>query len=1029
MQHEASRSSTNGFGTPSSPSFAEPKRASVYDHDRPHSPGGGLRPHATDGGRGRASVAGVGRISGVIEEDVQIKRSYWKRFARFCGAIVEHRFSQVLTMLLTFYALFADDIKLATTHTEADFGFDIATIFAFSVFCLELVLQCIGIPNYIGGFYFYLDFISTASLVLDISFIDIDALFGQDGDYADDARASRGARAGTRVGRITRLVRLIRLVRIFKLWKQVENRNEAARKNAQMKELESLNETAVMGGASVEVKDPAAESETRVGKKLMEMTTRRVILIVLVMLLATPFLTADAGEAFSLQVGMQDISIAGPPSKCTGGATENRYGCSIAPMSRTLDAADVAADDEKRRLLSETALLTYIWAHLVKNHPSGFWTSATYIEMISDFKEGSSEVICTPGGTSTGKAFQEMTKDTALLDAAKKHFKVLVSYECDMLEKFPDVLNPDLAAVSARDNVDGKFKCMRPEDVDRVWVNITEKLSWEETGSCVGERLAKMDKSGNQVQDCPGVLINQFGPEDERRTHGRHRSCPVDLRKMERTTETVYLREGTYIRVLFDKRIESRYAAQLSLGRTFFVIVVLGISAMAFSRDANFLVLMPLENMMSLMRQISKNPLVATTLGRKQQHEKEQEKKRAAKRKGRGGGGCCQKREQKQVQTLETKTLETTLVKLGSLLALGLGEAGVEMVGSALSAEEFNPSAGALRVHGIFGYVEVKDFMNATEVLQGKVMVYVNQIAEIVHAMIDEFLGFPNKNLGDAFLVVWKMDAFDEERCIRLCDLSLMMGVKLMAAVHKSPVLWEYRSHPGLIARIRDFRVNLGLGLHAGWAIEGAIGSEFKIDATYLSPDVNLAMGLELATKLYKSQILMSDTLFRNLSKGVREHTRWIDSVTLPGMKHATKVYTCDLRVNLLEMEPIYATEFHKVHTLKSEQKMRMRRELRRRMYQKPTTIIGTLLRDDKDFQTMRKGYTANFFRIFSKAILNYECGEWEVAKEALAKSNQVHRVAIGLEDGPGTSLYQFMEAHNFIVPRKWEGSRDIDEY
>ena len=37
------------------------------------------------------------------------------------------------------------------------------------------------------------------------------------------------------------------------------------------------------------------------------------------MLLATPFLTADAGEAFSLQVGMQDISIAGPPSKCTGG--------------------------------------------------------------------------------------------------------------------------------------------------------------------------------------------------------------------------------------------------------------------------------------------------------------------------------------------------------------------------------------------------------------------------------------------------------------------------------------------------------------------------------------------------------------------------------------------------------------------------------------------------------------------------------------------------------------------------------------
>ena len=59
--------------------------------------------------------------------------------------------------------------------------------------------------------------------------------------------------------------------------------------------------------------------------------------------------------------------------------------------------------------------------------------------------------------------------------------------------------------------------------------------------------------------------------------------------------------------------------------------------------------------------------------------------------------------------------------------------------------------------------------------------------------------------------------------------------------------------------KVPNYRVELGFGLHVGWAVEGAIGSEFKIDATYLSPDVNLAMGLELATKLYRSQILMSN--------------------------------------------------------------------------------------------------------------------------------------------------------------------------
>jgi len=43
----------------------------------------------------------------------------------------------------------------------------------------------------------------------------------------------------------------------------------------------------------------------------------------------------------------------------------------------------------------------------------------------------------------------------------------------------------------------------------------------------------------------------------------------------------------------------------------------------------------------------------------------------------------------------------------------------------------------------------------------------------------------------------------------------------------------------------------LGFGLHAGWAIESAIGSSYKIDASYLSPNVKIAERLEGATKIY----------------------------------------------------------------------------------------------------------------------------------------------------------------------------------
>jgi len=36
-------------------------------------------------------------------------------------------------------------------------------------------------------------------------------------------------------------------------------------------------------------------------------------------------------------------------------------------------------------------------------------------------------------------------------------------------------------------------------------------------------------------------------------------------------------------------------------------------------------------------------------------------------------------------------------------------------------------------------------------------MVFVNEIASIVHGHVDYFTGSTNKNIGDAFLLVWKI--------------------------------------------------------------------------------------------------------------------------------------------------------------------------------------------------------------------------------------------------------------------------------
>ena len=89
-----------------------------------------------------------------------------------------------------------------------------------------------------------------------------------------------------------------------------------------------------------------------------------------------------------------------------------------------------------------------------------------------------------------------------------------------------------------------------------------------------------------------------------------------------------------------------------------------------------------------------------------------------------------------------------------------------------------------------------------------------------------------------------------------------------------------------------DFKVNMGFGLHFGWAIEGAIGSELKIDASYLSPNVNIASRLEAATRQYGVSILISGQVQQMLSPNVKKVCREIDKVMVKGSKDPLNIYT-----------------------------------------------------------------------------------------------------------------------------------------
>ncbi|RYY84828.1 hypothetical protein EON63_08530 [archaeon] len=117
----------------------------------------------------------------------------WARFRVTCEKIGEHPAFSILMTILTFWALYQTDIRLAGTDQEADLGFEVVISIVFFVFLFEIGLQCIYNDEYLslpewtaqsdefwyeiwprrlkfGSFYFWLDLVASVSLIFDVCY-------------------------------------------------------------------------------------------------------------------------------------------------------------------------------------------------------------------------------------------------------------------------------------------------------------------------------------------------------------------------------------------------------------------------------------------------------------------------------------------------------------------------------------------------------------------------------------------------------------------------------------------------------------------------------------------------------------------------------------------------------------------------------------------------------------------------------------------------------------------------------------------
>lgn len=249
-------------------------------------------------------------------------------------------------------------------------------------------------------------------------------------------------------------------------------------------------------------------------------------------------------------------------------------------------------------------------------------------------------------------------------------------------------------------------------------------------------------------------------------------------------------------------------------------------------------------------------------------------------------------------------------------------------------------------------------------------------------------------------------------------DRALLGYLHIIKCINNRPNILVYRTDEDILTRIPNYKVKMGFGLHIGWAIEGAIGSHHKIDASYLSPNVNMSARLEAATKQYGVTILISGDMFDSLSSELKEICRLIDVVTVKGSNKPIKLYTVDLNLDLTPSEKdqpnINLSENRKIYEDKKERFYKAIEE--------SGGSIGCYMKTKNSFKELLEIKRPSAFKkVFNNAMNNYIKGDWEKAKKYLNRA-----LELSPTDGPSKTIFKYLSKFDFKVPLTWKGFREL---
>jgi class 3 adenylate cyclase len=487
--------------------------------------------------------------------------------------------------------------------------------------------------------------------------------------------------------------------------------------------------------------------------------------------------------------------------------------------------------------------------------------------------------------------------------------------------------------------------------------------------------------------------------------------------------------------LIFDNRYQCIIYHEFNIIRTLFSIAIFLFVYILFLSDINNVILISIEKMVKKVEKMAKNP----SLELDNSLENSQNKSH-----------CLSFLEASQgdVKMDDFKIIINKISKICSLVSLGFGEAGTQIISQVLKKGlnvDINPLIPGKKVMGIYGFCDIRNFTDTTEILKENVMIFVNQVAEIVHQITADYCGSANKNIGDAFLLVWKLeDQFIKEivnkkgvkelklknvnRINQICDMVLICFIRILIEINKSYKLAEYRHHKGLNARMKNYKTRLGFGLHLGQSIEGAIGSMFKIDASYLSTNVNMANELEENTKTFKKELIMSGDFYDYLSEDAKRYVRLLD-IFKTKSGEITRLYSIDLDLECIQVEKKKDSMFKENNAEKKMEIIKQKRKMAKILYddiviRHKSDIWNEFVTDEDEFRLVREKYPDEFVDIYNSGMEAFKKGSWEEAKKLLTNAQEL----INGDDPACKINLEFMEKYNYTAPNNWKGYKDEGE-